>query len=83
MEELAPTNNITTNNLEKLNSPTYLKNVMSNLDDKKVSIQLGTPRFAMGSNDGNPTLMEPCSIKYIYIYNNTFWVLQVGFMIMY
>jgi hypothetical protein len=55
VEQLAPTNNITTNNLEKLNSPTYSKNVMSNLDDKKVSTQLGAARFAMGSNDGNPT----------------------------
>jgi hypothetical protein len=83
MEQLDPINNITTNDLEKLNSPAYSKNVMSNLDDKKVSTQLGTPRFAMGSNDGNPTLMEPCSIEYIYIHNNTFWVLQMVFVIMY
>ncbi len=56
---------------------------MSNLDDKKVSTQLGTPRFAMGSNDGNPTFMEPCSIEYICIHINTYWVLQMAFMIMY
>jgi len=59
MDQLVPISNITTSKLEAPNSPTYLEGVMTDLNDEEDTMPLSTPRSAMGSNDMNPTPLEP------------------------
>jgi hypothetical protein len=53
-----PINNITTSKLKEPNSLAYLEGVMTDLNDEEETTPLSTPRFAMGSNDMNPTPLE-------------------------
>lgn len=65
MDQLVPINSITTSKLKEPNSLAYLEGVMTDSNDEEEPTPLNTPRFAMASNDMNPTPLEPSLVLYI------------------